>query len=169
VPNAAHHVLAAWTKRWPGATVVTQNVDDLHLRAGTDRLVRLHGSIWELQCWQRCGADPWREERVPLPDTPPTCPACGGLARPGVVWFGEMLAPAHLTAAMRACECDVFITAGTSALVHPAAGLVHHAHARGAYTVEINPEMTPASSTVDLALRGAAEDLLAQLEDRLRG
>ena len=207
-PNAAHHVLARWTARWPGATVITQNVDDLHLRANADhsasdvthggpggrsaqshsgpdeglrtervrhesarrrspRLIRLHGSIWELQCWQRCGVEPWRDERVPLPPTP-TCSTCGSLARPGVVWFGEMLAPEHLSAAVRACECDVFIMAGTSAVVHPAAGLVHRAHAHGAFTAEINVEVTPVSADVDLVLRGAAEEVLPQLDARLQ-
>ena len=128
----------------------------------------MHGSIWELQCWQRCGVEPWRDERVPLAEMPPVCRACGGLARPGVVWFGEMLAPEHLAAAMRACDCDVFITAGTSALVHPAAGLVHHANAHGAFTAEINVDVTPASAAVDLTLRAAAEEVLPQVESRLQ-
>jgi NAD-dependent deacetylase len=163
-PNAAHEVLAGWTVRWPGSTVVTQNVDDLHLRAGTARLVRLHGSIWELRCWNDCGVEPWRDERVPLPELPARCPACNGIARPGVVWFGEMLSQDDLSAAFRACNCDVFMTVGTSAVVHPAAGLVQYARAAGAFTVEINPDATAASGDVHLALRGGAEDLLPRLE-----
>ena len=90
-PNAAHHVLAAWSRRWSGFVVITQNVDDLHVHAGTLGLVRLHGSLWELSCWRGCGAPPWRNEDVPLPEMPPLCPSCGGLARPAVVWFGEAL------------------------------------------------------------------------------
>src|ERR671910_1701999 len=68
-PNRAHQVLAAWTARMPGCRLVTQNVDDLHVRAGSERLIRLHGSIWELACWTGCGGEPvrWRDERVPLP------------------------------------------------------------------------------------------------------
>jgi NAD-dependent deacetylase len=91
-PNAAHEVIARWSQR-PDWTVVTQNVDDLHLRAGTRDLVRLHGSIWELSCWVRCAqlSRTWRYERVPIPESVPACPSCGQLARPAVVWFGESL------------------------------------------------------------------------------
>src|SRR5258705_11075330 len=107
-PNAAPDVLARWSHRDPrgpgdarGADpsgprsqtvrVITQNVDDLHIRAGTRDLIRLHGSLWELRCFDGCGqgATPWRDERVPLPDAVPRCPYCGGRARPAVVWFGE--------------------------------------------------------------------------------
>jgi NAD-dependent deacetylase len=103
---------------------------------------------------------------VPLPDLPPCCTSCGRLARPAVVWFGEPLAQSNVDAAIQACQCDVFITVGTSAVVHPAAGLVHEARRRGAYTAEINAETTPASSTVDAAIAGNAEDILPRL-DRL--
>jgi NAD-dependent deacetylase len=162
-PNAAHDVLAQWTRDSTSCTVITQNVDDLHLRAGTERLVRLHGSIWELACWQRCGIKPWRDESVPLTARPVTCPGCGGLARPAVVWFGESLSAADLNAASAACACDVFIAVGTSAVVYPAVGLLQQARTRGAFTAEINPESTPASSTVDLAVQGGAETVLPEL------
>src|SRR5688500_6821208 len=92
-PNAAHEVLARWSRKDGRITVVTQNVDDLHLRAGTDRLVRLHGSIWEVSCSIGCcdaGRTGWRDERVPMPGLP-RCPHCGAIARPAVVWFGEMV------------------------------------------------------------------------------
>ena len=117
--------------------VLTQNVDDLHLRAGTQGLIRLHGSIWELSCWNRCaqGSTPWRDERVPLPEFPPRCPHCGGLARPALVWFGESLRVEDVDAAVKATACDVFLTVGTSAVVYPAAGLVHQAKHHGAFTV----------------------------------
>lgn len=165
-PNAAHDVLARWTRESSLCTVVTQNVDDLHLRAGTERLVRLHGSIWELACWNRCGVDLWRDERVPLPTRPATC-VCGGLARPAVVWFGEQLSTRDMNAALAACSCDVFMTVGTSSLVYPAAGLVQHAKARGAFTAEINLEATPASSAVDLAIQGGAEAILPEVAAHL--
>jgi NAD-dependent deacetylase len=164
-PNPAHHVLARWTKRSGGCTVVTQNVDDLHLRAGTARLVRLHGSIWELACWSRCGAAPWRDERAPMPELPPACPRCGGLARPSVVWFGEALSTGDVDRARRACACDVFIAAGTSAIVYPAAGLLDEARSAGAFTAEINTETTAATSAVDVSLQGGAEVILPQLEE----
>lgn len=165
-PNAAHRVLAAWSKAFPLCTVITQNVDDLHLRAGTEGLVRLHGSIWELACAAPCrrGAHPWPERRVPLPECPPCCPHCGGLARPGVVWFGEPLDAADVRAAHDATRCDVFIAVGTSAVVYPAAGFLHEAAAQGAYTAEINADSTPASSSVDVAVRGAAEAVLTDLD-----
>ena len=170
-PNAAHDVIATWSGsdgvRSPPTgrlkvTVLTQNVDDLHVRAGTRNLVRLHGSIWELSCWGRCaaGITPWRDDRVPMTVLPPHCPHCGRIARPAVVWFGESLRGEDLTAAVRATSCDVFLTVGTSALVYPAAGLVDAARQHGAFTAEINLEETPASAAVDIAIRGGAEEIL---------
>ncbi len=169
-PNAAHRVLAAWSARWSSCRIVTQNVDDLHLRAGTRDLIRVHGSIWEVSCWDGCAASPrrWRDERVPLPEVPPHCAHCGGLIRPAVVWFGEMLDPADVEAAHAATSCDVFITAGTSAVVFPAAAFLHEAKRRGATTVEINLEPTPASEVVDIAVQGKVEEVLEVIEDSLR-
>jgi NAD-dependent protein deacetylase/lipoamidase len=180
-PNAAHDVIAAWSGSGPigrgrpphtgrlEVTVLTQNVDDLHLRAGTRNLVRMHGSIWELSCWGRCtaGVTPWRDDRVPMTDLPPPCPHCGRIARPAVVWFGESLPAEDLDAAVRATVCDVFLTVGTSALVYPAAGLVHEARQHGAFTAEINLEETPASAAVDLAIHGAAEQILPAIAQLL--
>jgi NAD-dependent protein deacetylase/lipoamidase len=165
-PNAAHEVIARWSREFARCRVLTQNVDDLHIRAGTANLTRLHGSIWELSCWDACGASPWRDEAVPLPSSPPLCTTCGGLARPAVVWFGEALRPADLDAAFDACSCDIFLSVGTSSVVHPAAGLVSEAHRRGAFTVEINLDPTPASSIVDVALHGPGEQVLADLARR---
>lgn len=179
-PNAAHQVIAQWSRR-EACRVITQNVDDLHVRAGTSHLVRLHGSIWEMQCWDRCGHPSWRDERVRPTMSPglhpplhsdqvtgdmaslPCCPSCGGLARPAVIWFGESLDPADVTAASAACDCDVFLTIGTSAIVYPAAGLVHAAAAHGAFTAEINRDETPATESVALAVHGPAEQLLPAL------
>jgi NAD-dependent deacetylase len=173
-PNAGHRVIAYWSTHGVGppdmdrleVAVLTQNVDDLHVRAGTRDLIKLHGSIWELSCAARCaaGSRPWRDERVPLPEMPPRCPHCGGLARPAVVWFGESLQPADVDAAVAAASCDVFLTVGTSSVVYPAAGLVHHARDRGAFTAEINLEPTPASSLVDMAIHGGAEQVLPAID-----
>ena len=169
LPNAAHQVLASWTRRHHQWNVVTQNVDDLHVRAGTERLVRLHGSIFELRCWNRCAASPrsWRDERVPFPSMPPRCPHCGGLARPGVVWFGEALDPADVRAAEALTRCDVFIAAGTSAVVYPAAGFLHAAGAQGAFTAELNIETTEATGVVDVAVHAPVEETLKKLEAML--
>ena len=169
-PNPAHDVLARWSRRdVTGARVITQNVDDLHIRAGTHGLVRLHGSLWELKCFDGCrgGAAPWRDERVPLPERLPRCPHCGGHARPAVVWFGEPLDPADVERASDATACDVFLTVGTSAVVYPAAGFARQARSRGAFTAEINLEPTPASPVVDLSILGAAEDVLPALDQLL--
>jgi NAD-dependent deacetylase len=164
-PNAAHLALARWTRERTGVTLITQNVDRLHERAGSTNVVRMHGSIWMLRCWAPCdeGAASWVDERVPLSPLPPHCPHCGGLARPGVVWFGEQLDSAVLEACDAACDCDVFLSIGTSSLVYPAAGLLYQSRRRGAYTVEINPDVTEASRFVHLAIAGKAEDVLREL------
>jgi NAD-dependent deacetylase len=168
-PNRAHDVLAAWTKR-PGVrtTLITQNVDGLHERAGADSILRLHGSIWRLRCWQACdaGRAGWHDDTAPLPTLPPRCPHCHGLARPDVVWFGEALEPQVLDAATAACACDLFLIVGTSAVVYPAAGLLPTAAAHGAFTVEINTEPTDASRLVDVSLQGRAEEILGELDIR---
>jgi NAD-dependent protein deacetylase/lipoamidase len=169
LPNRAHEVLAAWSRRMPGFRLVTQNVDGLHERAGTEEVIRFHGSLWEVACWERCPQAParWRREE-PFEDLPPRCPYCGGLLRPGVVWFGEPIPPEALAAADAALDCDVCVAVGTSALVYPAAGLLEGAASRGAFTAEINPEATPASGRVRVAIPGRAEEVLDRVEARLR-
>jgi NAD-dependent deacetylase len=168
-PNPAHHVLAAWNLRFSRFTLVTQNVDGLHERAGSRHVVRLHGSIWDVGCWRECGREPrrWRDDRVPMSPLPPLCDRCGGPLRPGVVWFGESLDPGDIAAATSAAHCDVFLTIGTSALVYPAAGLIDVARAHGATTVEINPDATAASTIVDIALAAVAETALPALDAKL--
>ncbi len=164
-PNPGHDVLASWATRLPGFTLLTQNVDGLHERAGAIAAVRLHGLIWHVRCVRGCsGAQ--EDRRAPLPEIPPRC-RCGALVRPDVVWFGERLDPDVLRRADAATACDVFVTAGTSAIVHPAAGLIAEARARGAFTVEINPEETGASGRVHRSLRGPSEAVLPALDSRL--
>ena len=170
-PNRAHEVLAAWSRRFSRFTLVTQNVDGLHEAAGTQDVVRMHGSIWDLRCARPCpaGAAPWRDESTPPdaaePAAPlPACPHCGGPARPAVVWFGEMLEPAIVSRAASAAACDVFFAVGTAAVVYPAAGLLHEAKRHGAFTVEINPDVTEASRVVDLAIAEPAEIALAAID-----
>ena len=164
-PNRAHEVLALWSRR-PGFTLVTQNIDGLHERAGTRNVIRFHGSLWEVMCARGCADSPprWRDETAPFPALPPPCPHCEGILRPAVTWFGEMIDPGVLEASVNATECDLFLMIGTSAAVYPAAGLVHEARARGAFTVEINPEPTPAADRVDLAIQAAAEAALDEAE-----
>jgi NAD-dependent deacetylase len=164
-------VLAAWSRRYPSFRLVTQNVDGLHERAGTLNVTRFHGSLFSLACRARCaGSAPegWEHDGA-FAELPPCCPLCGGLARPGVVWFGEPIPAEALRAAAQAVDCDVFLTVGTSAVVYPAAGLLLEAAARGAFTVEINPDATPATGGVNLALAGPAEVVLDRLELALPG
>lgn len=156
-PNAAHEAIARMSAR-PGFTLITQNVDGLHELAGTRDVIRFHGSIWEVRC-TKCGTT--REDRrAPLPALPPACAHCGALERPDVVWFGEPIEPAVLRRCDSALDCDVFISAGTSSIVYPAAGLIHEARSRGAFTVEINPVATEAAPHVDLVITAAAEAVL---------
>lgn len=156
-PNAGHLALAAieaWVAARGGVfTLLTQNVDRLHQRAGSKAVVELHGSII---VW-RCTKTGERSEPPASPFTEyPVRTRAGGLLRPDVVWFGEML-PADAIAAAEAAAstCEVFISAGTSAQVFPAAGFIRHAAARGAFTAEINAEDTPISDLVDLSIRGS--------------
>jgi NAD-dependent deacetylase len=168
-PNPAHHVLAAWSRRYPQFKLITQNVDGLHEDARTENVIRFHGSIWEVSCWQRCPSSPskWLDRTVPYKEIPPHCPYCGGLIRPGVVWFGEAIDPVALQKSLQSADCDLFLTIGTSSLVYPAAGLVYEAKSRGAYTVEINVEPTPASNVLDQVFPGPAEEILLLIEQAI--
>lgn len=160
-PNAGHRALAAMEETRDGFTLITQNVDGLHGQAGSRRVLKLHGDIWTLRC-TACGRE--REDRSPrLDPLPPRC-ACGAIERPGVVWFGEPL-PAEVwrQAEAAARSCELLLVIGTSALVYPAAGLVHLAQAHGARVVEINIAATPLSDMVDLAWRAPAAEALPAL------
>ncbi|MGL4256199.1 MAG: NAD-dependent deacylase [Microbacterium sp.] len=164
VPNAAHRALA----RLEGALgeqvlVVTQNVDDLHERAGTRNLVHMHGELLRALC-TACGARPvWDEDLEPRPP----CPACGErMLRPDVVWFGEM--PYDLDRIEQAVvACDVFASIGTSGAVYPAAGYVALAAAFGARTVELNLEPSDALIPFDDARAGRASELVPAWVDEL--
>lgn len=159
-PNAGHLALADWACPPRVLTLITQNVDGLHQRAGSADVLEIHGSIWTLRC-SRCERE-WVDKRVALP-LPPTC-ECGALARPGVVWFGEGLPEdVWMTAQTAVDKCDVLLVVGTSAVVYPAAGLVHSARAAGAKVIEVNPEETAISAGVDCALMGKAGEILPQL------
>ena len=195
-PNPAHEVLARWAARGrltlitqnvdglhelsargaPPPLALARGPGLAGLRSGHSRgpqapragagVLRFHGSIWVLRCWDDCGAPPWEDRRAPLPFLPPPCPSCGGIARPGVVWFGEAIDPRVLRrAASAAAGCDLFLSIGTSSLVYPAAGLVDEARRGGAFTVEINTVATGAA--VDLAIAMPAEEALPAIDEGL--
>ena len=160
-PNAAHKALVQLEIKKRDYTLITQNVDSLHDRAGSGRILKLHGDIWRMRC-TTCGAN-WPDRRVPLPKIPPHC-QCGGMARPGVVWFGEPLPEGMMKEAEHAAAgAQVFLVIGTSANVYPAASLIPYAKQGGAKVIEINTEDTPYTSMVDRALRGPAGELLPKL------
>ena len=165
-PNAGHRALGAWAQRHPGALcVITQNVDDLHQRAGNADAIRLHGDILRDAWLQPCPrpsppCDPAHAE----PGRPPRCARCGQCVRPAVVWFGEMLPPAALHAAERAAEgCDVMLVVGTSGAVWPAAGLAAIARRAGAYVAIVNPQPSEIDDQAHALLRGTAAALLPML------
>ncbi len=162
-PNAGHRALARIEERSPRFTLVTQNVDGLHDRAGSRNILKVHGDIWTLRC-TRC-ARAWQDLRPALPDLPPKC-ECGALARPGVVWFGEGLPEDVWREAVAAARaCDVFLLVGTSAVVYPAAGLAELARSHGAKVIEINIEETPLSGHVDLSWCTRASEALPMLAE----
>lgn len=171
-PNPAHRVLAAWQQQFAVYTLVTQNVDGLHAAAGSRQVLELHGNIWRVRC-TGCGQE--REDRtVPFPSLPPRCPACGGVERPAVVWFGEGVPVDVFEAAgAAAAEADTMVVVGTSAVVYPAAGLVTVAARAGAALIEVNPEPSAMAGHATVALRGPAGVVLpaleAQLAERQRG
>ena len=171
-PNAAHFALAEMEQQFAGDTtgqfsLLTQNVDGLHNRAGSRNVIRLHGDIWRLRCTQ-CGAER-QDNSVPLDPFPPRC-ECSALMRPGVVWFGEALPEATWRrAAIAAGSSDLFLIVGTSALVEPAASLPLLGKQNGARLVEINLDPTPLSGLADLSIRGKAAEVLGRFQGQFQG
>ena len=162
-PNAGHYAIAKLERLVPDFTLVTQNVDGLHERAGSTAVVEFHGNLFV----DRCFADGDSVDVDPGAELP-ACPNCGAPVRPGVVWFGEAIPESCLERAFSAARhCDVFLSVGTSSLVYPAAGLVDIARDAGATLVEVNPQATGISGSVDFALAGKSGDVLPDLVNRL--
>jgi NAD-dependent deacetylase len=160
-PNPGHFALAEMSCRVPHFTLITQNVDGLHQRAGSRDVLELHGSIVKVRCAE-CGMfpDSWTDDGLNVP----RCATCGGLLRPHVVWFGESLPRAELESAVIAARtCDLFFSIGTSGLVQPAASLAYAAKNRGAILVEVNAEATPLTPKVDYFFKGKSGEILPEL------
>lgn len=157
-PNPGHRALVDLARCVPEFALVTQNVDGLHQRAGSRDVIELHGNITATKCF---------EEGVIVEDyaeggaVPPRCPRCGGLLRPGVVWFHEALPAEALERALdRARRADVFLSIGTSTVVYPAAELPFVAREHGAFVVEVNPQRTPLTAKAHCSLRGPSGSIL---------
>ena len=164
-PNAGHQALATLAKLVPRLTLVTQNVDGLHQRAGSKDVIEFHGNLFENRCFaEDCVVDCNAKAEVPV------CPGCGSNVRPGVVWFGEAIPEQALNRSFAAAaDCDVFLSIGTSSLVFPAAGLADIANSSGAVVIEINPNPTEMSVGFDYAIAGNAGSVLPELIDSLAG
>lgn len=160
-PNAGHYALVEMARRVPQFILITQNVDGLHVLAGSPQVIELHGNIARVRC-SECGAfaEEWNDDGLDVP----RCAVCGGILRPHVVWFGESLPKSELQAAVEAARtCEVFFSIGTSGVVQPAATLAYAARNRGAVVVEINAEPTPLTPKVDFFLQGRSGEILPGL------
>ncbi len=164
-PNPGHYALANLEKLFDNFYLITQNIDNLHRRAGSNRIYELHGNIMRNRC---VDCNKYVEAiRVHEPDDVPRC-ECGGLIRPDVVWYGESLPQQELMNSYSAANnSDVFFSIGTSAVVQPAASLPVKAKYAGAYVVEINTEYTVISSLVDDCILGKAAEILPRLVDKI--
>jgi len=160
-PNPCHYALADLEQRIPEFTLVSQNVDDLHEQAGSRNVLKIHGDIWLVRCTE-CGRQ-HIDPRPCLPELPPYC-HCGGILRPGVVWFGEDLPQNVWCRALEAARAaDLFLVIGTSAVVYPAASLVRIAKRAGARVVEMNIAETVITSEIDAFLPGPCGEILPKL------
>jgi len=164
-PNAAHRALAKLEQEFNGSTlVVTQNIDNLHERAGTSQLIHMHGELLKMRCSKTGEVEPWADSCSPED----LCSCCGlsGSLRPDIVWFGEM--PMLMDEIYQALEqCDLFISVGTSGNVYPAAGFVQVASAAGAQTVELNLEPSRQGTAFDRSIYGVATEVVPAFVDQV--
>jgi NAD-dependent deacetylase len=159
--NPGHKALADLEKHVSDFTLITQNVDGLHRKAGSRRLLEIHGNLWEVRC-TRCGRLTMNKSKDM--GKLPKCTECGGLLRPNVVWFGESLDPDILNKSVEAARnCELMLIIGTSGVVQPAASLALQAKAAGAVVAEINIERTPQSGQMDFILTGKSGEILPML------
>jgi NAD-dependent protein deacetylase/lipoamidase len=158
-PHAGHTAIAELGKRHPRVTVVTQNIDGMHQRAGSWNVIELHGSLWRL----RCPYDGVTED-IGEKFRSYTCEKCGSWLRPDIIWFGDMLDQGVMSEAIAAIRrCNLFVSIGTSGVVYPAAGFPRFAKENNARCIEINPEPNEMSSLYDEAIRNTAGKVLPDL------
>ena len=167
-PNPGHEVIAKLESRFPSFLLATQNVDGLHPRAGSERLVELHGTITKMRC-EVCGdLQPFPEPVQGNGDPVPMCGACHGRMRPHILWFGEQYWPGVLERAMAAArDAEVALVVGTSGQVWPPAMLALQAKREGAFLIDVNPEVTEISAAADVHLSGPSGELLPALWEQL--
>lgn len=172
LPNAAHHTIAQWQNEFTGLfSCITQNVDDLHERAGCAQVLHLHGDLFRSFCVD-CGKDGevMSEGGIEGAVEPPRCADCQGYLRPGVVWFGESLDTGILNAAFEhSQQCDVLIAIGTSGVVQPAAALPSIARDAGAMVLQINPQETALDTVAHVNVRAPAAKVMPHLYAQLTG
>lgn len=165
-PNAGHMAIAAMEGLFEEFLLITQNVDGLHRRAGSRKLIEIHGNLWRVRCMDE--GKVFSHNEVPLREIPPRC-ECGALLRPDVVWFGESLSEKDLAASYAALkECTCLMVVGTSAVVQPVASFPTIARDAGAFIMEINVEPTPISGWVDESILGKSGQILPQLLESMR-
>ncbi len=164
-PNAGHLALGAFARRRPGVlTVVSQNLDDLHQRAGNTDTIRLHGDILADRWFEPCRRGRACDPAAAAAGRPPRCADCGNLVRPGVVWFGEMLPAGAMEAAERAARgAEVMVVVGTSGAVWPAAGLAATARRAGAFVAILNPQPSEIDEAAHVLVPGSAAQVLPRL------
>ena len=158
-PHAGHFAIAELEKTHPKVTVVTQNIDGMHQRAGSKNITELHGSLWRLRCPMHGITEDIGEKYKSY-----KCEHCDNWLRPDITWFGDMLDEFVINQAVIAFrECDLFVGIGTSGVVYPAAGFPRIAKEYGAKCVEINPEQTEMSSMYDISIQSTAGEALPHL------
>ena len=161
VPNPGHHAVARMERFFKDFMLITQNVDGLHAKAGNEKMLELHGNIWQLRC-TREGTITENSDH-PLKELPPKC-SCGAILRPNVVWFGEALDRETLSEAFKqASEAEFFLIIGTSGLVCPAASIPVQAKNAGAFVLEVNPEPSQLTDIADEFIQGPSGEVLPQL------
>ena len=166
-PNAGHSVLAEWEGLFSEFNLITQNIDGLHQRAGSQKVIELHGNIWKHRCVEENSIV--ENHDVPLKEIPPHCEKCGALLRPHVVWFGESLDGSILHKSFElSSHCDVIFSIGTSAVVQPAASLPFNAAEAGAKVIEINPDPTPLTGRADISVRAKSGEFLPLLNEEFQ-